>query len=161
MKASSAPALRKELYYPPFSAAGRFGLVCGQMRARRDRFAKNAGWYNRDGEKLGWGDLSYLDIRRIVAGLRKGELFLILSESDSFWAFVRKIGTHGGNCKVDRRERAPGKRFAAEHALYILAPKKRFLVDRHGSFKRKIWKTGGLVFEVIGRDRVRELLALR
>ena len=65
-----------------------FGLYCGQMRGGDAKMTHNSGWYNKSGEKLGFGDLSVKDFKKISKELEKDELFIILGESDSFWNFV-------------------------------------------------------------------------
>ena len=71
--------LKKGLYGHEFRhTSNLFGLGCGQMSAEGGRVIKNGGWYNRSGEKLGWGDLSVEDLRRISCELEDGELFIIL-----------------------------------------------------------------------------------
>lgn len=60
------------------------GLHVGQMRCPED-VAHNGGWYNREGRKLGWGDLSQRDLPNISHNLKDGEVFFVLGEYDSYW----------------------------------------------------------------------------
>ena len=90
----------------------------GQIR-RRD-YCHNAGWYNKEGEKIGWGDLSIQDIHNIKNNLPEGEPFFILSERDSFWNFVTEIGTIGGLCKTDKTESSPGIDYVIEKFRYLI-----------------------------------------
>jgi hypothetical protein len=152
--------LRRGLYAPSYSGTSRFGLMGGQCRNRATSLARNAGWYNKTGEKLGWGDLSVLDARRIAAGLRKGELFLVLSEKAAWLDFVTHVKRgRKSYMKISPREKAPGKRYVADHATYVFAPRKLYLVDRYGVLKRRVWRYRGLVFEVIRPDRLEELIS--
>ena len=146
-------------YGRPYSRRGRFGLMCGQMRGRSCRVMKNAGWYDAAGRKLGWGDLSDADMRRIAAGLRKGELFIVLSETASWWEFVTFIGRgKKRRMKVSRREKAPGKKYLAEKASHILAPRKPLLVDRFGRLKRRRVRVSRLTFAVIRGDETDRII---
>jgi len=61
----------------------RLRLEVGQMRAT-DTF-HNAGWYNRAGDKIGWGDLDYREVAEIPSRLSSGELLYVLPEYKSFW----------------------------------------------------------------------------
>lgn len=61
------------------------GLYSSQMRG--NDLIHNGGWYNRQGVKLGWGDLSPADLMRIAEKITGDEAFIILPEGDSHWAF--------------------------------------------------------------------------
>ena len=134
--------LEKGMYGSEFrSKKGPFGLACGQMRGHD--FCHNAGWYNKAGEKLGWGDLSLDDIRTICREIDPGELFVILSEHDSFWKFTTSIGTIGSMCSVRPDAEAPGVDYIAEHARYIIANGAIYALDAREDFERD-----GVFFQV-------------
>jgi hypothetical protein len=101
------------------------GLTTGQTRMGADKVGHNAGWYNKRGEKVGWGDISLRDMTRIVQLLAKGasdELFITMGEQDSFWNFVEKpIGPIGAMCKTTEQEKAPGFDYLVEHAMYVIS----------------------------------------
>ncbi|RDJ34978.1 MAG: hypothetical protein DWQ19_09090 [Crenarchaeota archaeon] len=101
------------------SKIGPFDLFCGQTR--RDSLVHNGGWYNKYGEKLGWGDLNKKDLHRIKNNLQDDELFIILGERDSFWNFVEHLGTIGAMCKTNEKEQNPGVQYVAEKARYVIA----------------------------------------
>jgi len=91
----------------------------------------NGGWYNKAGEKLGWGDLSVKDMKYICDSLNADELFIILGEQESFWDFVSDLG-HSAQTATTRPEiDAPGVDYVAEHALYILAKGKLHVVAHY------------------------------
>jgi len=46
----------------------KFGICNGQMRSCD--FVHNGGWYNKSGEKIGWGDLSPSDMKIKTEGRR-------------------------------------------------------------------------------------------
>src|SRR3972149_6912698 len=111
--------LTKGMYGNEFSPASKlFGLCCGQRRGS-DKIGHNSGWYNGEGEKLGWGDLNEKDLKRIAKGLESVELFVVLREVDSFWKFVTQHGIIGSMCVTAPTHDAPGKEYIAEHC-YIL-----------------------------------------
>lgn len=66
-----------------------FGLSCGQMRT--PSIAHNASWYNKKGEKLGWGDLGPKDALRIIGELENGEFIVVVGEYDSYWNLKREM----------------------------------------------------------------------
>jgi hypothetical protein len=128
------------------------------MRGRD--FVHNNGWYNKVGEKLGWGDLSPEDFRKISLELEKGELFIILSESDSFWNFVTQPGIIGSMAAVKPTEDAPGVDYVAEKARYIIQNGQLYSVDRYGdSDKETLVTRDGLTFKVLSREAVKALIA--
>lgn len=111
---------------------GLFDLACGQMRSinlhakvplKSDRVLKNLGWYNRRGEKLGCGDMSYCDMFRIRDNLDSGEVLFFLCEDDSFWEFVLEVDpTGGGFCVTDDEIYAPGLRYVLERCVWFVIP---------------------------------------
>jgi len=129
--------------FGPVPATALFGLSCGQVRSRD--FVHNGGWYNRDGEKLGWGDLTLADFQRIAEGLQGDELFIILSENDSFWSFVTSPGIVP---TVKPTIQSPGVDYVAEKAMYIIAPMVLYVVD-HGFRETDTVEVAGLTFRVL------------
>ena len=85
-----------------------FGLMYAQNRT--DEVIRNAGWFNKAGEKLGWGDLSIRDMDNISALLPDGELFLALSEADSNWNMPSNI---------DRF--APGLDYVMQNVVWLVS----------------------------------------
>lgn len=61
------------------------GLRDGEYVPQKDQVFKNAGWYNIDGEKVGWGDLSAQNIHTLSIHLT--EPLLILTEQNSYSNF--------------------------------------------------------------------------
>lgn len=99
------------------------GMKEGQMRGwGNKKVGHNCGWYDRLGNKVGWGDLSKEDLDRVAADLPAGELLIVLSEQKSFWTFVTQIGIIGDLCKTESREQSPGVDYVTEHALFIARP---------------------------------------
>jgi hypothetical protein len=118
--------LTQGMYGTEFGPTSKFmGLRCGQMRTKQ--ITHNSGWYNGDGEKIGWGDLDREDFYRIQSSLEPGDIFVILGEGDSFWKFVDKIGLIGSMCSVQPIVDAPGKIYCAAHAMFIITPDKFFV----------------------------------
>ncbi len=158
--------LTKGMYGERFYAgAGPFGLHSGQMSGRKTRLAKNSGWYNKLGERLtggeGYsGDLSVDDFRRIAKEIAKGELFIVLSESDSHWNLTRRFGEKGSWMMRKKKPRAdaPGVEYVAEHAMYVIARGQLYLVDRHNDLRRRTKMFRGLRFKVLRGDEVKALM---
>lgn len=102
-------------------------LRCGQMRSLY--FCHNAGWYNKHGEKIGWGDLNLSDFKKLRDGLLSTEAFLILSESDSFWKFVeRNPGIIGSMCSTSEEMLQANQKYAIDRAMFLIVKGKIYLV---------------------------------
>ena len=155
---TTQPRLTKGLFGHEFrSASTLFGIRCGQCRGRD--FVHNGGWYNRDGEKLGWGDLAPADFLKISNELEDGELFIILYESDSFWNFVTRLGIIGSMATVKPDVEAPGVDFVAEKCCYIVAKHRLYYVDRNGYSKEETFDRDGLQFTVLTPEAAKQLIA--
>jgi hypothetical protein len=96
-------------------AANPFNIVSGQMRSYD--FVHNGGWYNKKGQKLGWGDLSPDSFADIAQHLPADEVFIVLPESASHWDFVKFTETH---MVVDATAENPGPTYCAEKASYFV-----------------------------------------
>jgi hypothetical protein len=99
-----------------------FGLRTGQMG--RGDVGHNAGWYNKEGEKLGFGDLDKSNIPKIQKALEPGQWFITLGEQDSFWRFVTSYGPIGSMCARSEDEKNPGQKYVAEHYIYAFTKDK-------------------------------------
>ncbi len=93
-------------------------LRVGQMAPKRSMTAKNAGWYNINGEKMGWGDLSTNNFRRISQELEDDELFIVLREGPSYMDFHYP---REWNPSPKGGEHSPGIRYVMKHAAWIIA----------------------------------------
>lgn len=138
-----------------------FGLRCGQMRGGDQKWCHNAGWYNSNGEKLGWGDLSRRDIGNMMEGLFLGEVVIVLSEEDSFWNFVREARDFGWNANVEPDVEAPGKAYVMAKAVYLVTRGQIFYVDRfRGCDKKKVIERDGLLMQVVKPQEVEAVLKI-
>ncbi len=90
---------------------GPFGLRRGQRRV--ERFYHNAGWFNRTGEKLGWGDLSPDDIRKIMSELPEDEIFIIIAENST------------------PRDDVIDRQYVIKNASYIISPNRLVAVRQY------------------------------
>lgn len=98
-----------------------FDIRIGQMRSHRGKRTHNSSWFNRDGEKLGWGDLSEDDLVRIAREIEPGEIFAAVSEHASFREIegrVRQAREAGLEAVADRD--APGSAFVGEFCLLVV-----------------------------------------
>jgi hypothetical protein len=110
--------LTKGMYGTEFDKDSLFGIHCGQIRYRE--VVHNGGWYNSVGEKIGWGDLSSQDFKKISSELQPGEVFIIVGEQDSFWSFVSF--DKGAGTKIEDKEQSPGINYVIEHARWAILP---------------------------------------
>lgn len=152
--------LTKGMYRHEFKPGSNlFGLQCGQIRCGDAKITHNSGWYNKSGEKIGWGDLSTEDFQRISNELKDGEFFIILCESDSFWNFVTQCDPIGSLARTKPTAEAPGIDYVAKHAIYVIARNQLYCVDRYGSLKGEILEErGGLQYKVLKPDAVKTLM---
>lgn len=134
-----------------------FGLRTGQMRSG-GKLTHNSGWYSAAGDKLGWGDLSVSDFRKIQSCLEEGQVFVVLSEQDSFWNFVRNVGMLGSLCTTEPTVEAPGRAYLGAHAKYVITPTEFLYVDDwgYGSLTKDF---DGLSFRVITAEERTKLFA--
>ncbi len=133
------------------------GLINGLVR--KDDFIHNGGWYNKKGEKLGWGDLSVDDFRKISSNLVGSDLFIILNENAAFWNFVtHNPGFTGAMCTVNPDAESPGFEYVAEKCIYVIAKYRFYFVDRIGDTDGETIKRRGLVFKVLKKDDVKAFI---
>ncbi|MDP1689645.1 MAG: hypothetical protein Q8L52_00330 [bacterium] len=152
--------LTKGVYGHQFNRANNlFGIRCGQIRSHE--FVHNGGWYNQQGEKLGWGDLTAADLQRISRELQDGELFVILPESASFWKFVEKesAGPIGSMCATTSDEQAPGIDYVAAECSYIIARGTIHIVSRYTKETDGTFEYEGVTFTRLAPDKANQLLA--
>ena len=153
--------LTKGLYGHQFENASQlFGLRCGQIRGKD--FVHNGGWYNKAGEKLGWGDLSVEDFQRIRRELEEGEMFIILGESDSFWNFVERPGLLGHNAVTKPDVEAPGVDYVAAKARYIITKRPEdgfgmYVVNDYSPKEDQV-NLDGLMFHAMKREDAKAFL---
>lgn len=125
-----------------------FDIKCGQIRSGRDKRTHNSGWYNKAGQKLGWGDLATSDMVRIAHELEPEELFITLSEGMSSW----ETSYYGVS------EEAPGVDYVAEHALYIIAPKHLYMVTDWETFGKKSRNEDGHTFLFLSQREAKQFI---
>lgn len=93
-----------------------FGLRSSRMAC--SEIVHNGGWYNLAGEKLGWGDLSAVDIIRLMAELQGDEAFLVIGEHATHWAFTRHDRARFGTAGMDPS--APGLVYVLKHLRWVI-----------------------------------------
>jgi len=138
--------LSKEMFGREFSPNQNnpFGLHTGQMRA--GSFIHNGGWYNANGEKLGWGDLSIKDVKEIKNNLETKQVFIVLGEHESFWNFVTyNPGVIGAMCETAPDASAPGPGYVYKHMRYAITKDAVWNV-RNLDLKKEPWEEDGLWF---------------
>lgn len=150
--------LQQNMYGSEFNHKSKlFGLHCGQMRCE-GKLVHNGGWYNRNGEKLGWGDLSTDDFLRIRRDLPETELFVVLHEQESFWKFVTQVGWIGSMCSTKPTVDAPGIDYVAEHCAFIVSRVQLYHVEDDERFDSGYWDYYGLKFRRISHEQAKNLL---
>lgn len=132
-----------------------FGLHYGQMNG--GEFGHNSGWYNAFGQKLGYGDLSKADVLRIQQNLPIHEIFITMSERNSFWDFVTQIGIIGSMSSADATIEEPGVDYVADHARFVITRDVIYWADKY-SRAGGLKEYQGLTLQVVDAKRVRYLM---
>jgi hypothetical protein len=136
-----------------------FKIVCGQMRGGPGKITHNSGWYNLDGEKLGWGDLSDSDFKNIQAQLESDQKFVVLSEQDSYWNFVKMSGSvEAMTSTINPAEKHPGREYLIEHARFVITPSGMYWVDEYNSRQEEFTSFGKVRCKRLTREQVLEVL---
>jgi hypothetical protein len=127
-----------------------FGISYGAVMPRDFRFAKNAGWYNKEGEELGFGDLSPQNIEKLKNELLPGELFIILYEEDSWERTINEA--HKRNPKKIGKGKAPGPLYVASRAWIIVAEKVVYEVQTSAVYLKGMGMRLGVPTKIISCD---------
>lgn len=154
---SPAPASNKERATQ--QTEERFGLRSGQVRFE-NKLTHDSGWYDRSGKKLGWGDLDASDFQKISKELEPDEMFIILSQHDSFFNFVDKPDKNKSKwwSTVDPKEKSPGTEYVAENAMCVISQEKFYMVSAGREKDKNSIQKGGLSFEVLTPDEMKALV---
>jgi hypothetical protein len=148
--------LTKRMYGTEMSPVrGPFGLYSGQMRGGITKIQHNAGWFNRAGELLGWGDLCAVDFLAIASTLPHGTPFVVLSEDA--WRFNHADVKRAGITNYDYER--PGTDWVVRHADKIVRNERCYVVERSWTRSDSRWETyGELPFRVISREAARQII---
>ena len=79
----------------------------------------NAGWYNREGVRVGWGDISTLQLELLYTYLPVGEVLFILNEHDSSWGVPKNLDKY-----------SPGVDYVVAKARAVGTPKGLITIQR-------------------------------
>lgn len=107
---------RLELGRPDKEYLGKIGLIAAAEFPRAVRALKNSGWFNRQCEYLGSGDVSLEQPQAVSGNLEEGELVAMLpSDAMSVWSqktFMDRLRR--------RTEFNPGKRYIADRFRLLI-----------------------------------------
>ena len=159
--------LLKGMYYGPTSAQdGLFGLRCDQTPP--EPLLHNAGWYNANGERLGWGSLTAIDLRKIASALTQREAFVVLTEIDTFWENAPWNDSYRDILEpTEGLVDAPGPAYIARKCCFVVIKDRVMLVNRDQALDltrvRQSYHAfvGGLLCEVINPAAAWQLIAER
>lgn len=128
----------------------KLGLRIGAIKAVE--LVHNGGWYNTKGEKIGWGDLASEDIPKIQAALEQGEIFVVLSESDSYWNFVTFADS---KTVVNPKESNPGLDYLSKKARWLISKNMVWFVT---NYETEPAAHLGVTYQPLKREDVKSLL---
>lgn len=135
------------------------GLRDSQMRVSGVKLIHNAGWYNADGVKLGFGDLSAADLVQVAAALPEGTAFVALPERASYWDFA---APNESGLQFSPREAAPGRDYVTEHAVVAVLPGRVLWTLRDGQSLDEAptprGDYGTTSVSYVARDELRQML---
>ena len=151
--------LTKGMYGGEFHPTSKlFGLICGQVSGSYTKITHNSGWYNKHGEKIGWGDLASENFERIARELDDSELFVALGEADSHWNFVDWDKSIKRVFLPNLTEESPGITYVAKHALYVILRNQLYFVDHYGRPGEETRIHHGLSLKRLESKDVRKLM---
>ena len=116
------------------------------MRTMRS-IVHNGGWYNQNGDRVGWGDLSPQDLKKVSEVLDAGEVFVVLREMDAYWDLPSRLGRG--------RMDDPGKEYLVEYACFAVVKDCIYVVDRDDG---KDMGRDGVIIKNLPRDKFKEML---
>ena len=128
-----------------------FGLHAGQIRSVNysncrecgidEKLVHNGGWYNREGEKIGWGDLSLGDMENVRRHLEPKGAFIVLSETDSSENEGSELSDALGKC------------------LWLIVPGAIYEVSDYAT-RRVPVEIGGISYVTISREDIPEIMGI-
>ena len=130
------------------------GIHEGQLKSEYSgKMTHNSGWYDENGAKIGWGDLSVSNFKTIQENLKETEVFYVLSEQDSYWSFMKELKGWNGHPIGDMKENylTPGKEYVRSVARYFINKNGIFIVENEW-IKQEPFTKGGIEFKVIKRE---------
>ncbi len=90
-----------------------------------DPFITISAWYDKNGNRIGLGELSLKDLKLISENLKYDELFIIVNIDDSFWCFISGKKPER-NLDLDENV---SKDFLYNNSIIIIAKNKMYIVD--------------------------------
>ena len=127
--------------------------------------AHNAGWYNANGEKIGWGDLSTSDLKRLIKGMPEGDYMLTMFEGDSFWNFVKPETLNpvsGDHCETTPDENNPGLRYLADKAFMLIERGQVWRCQKYDTHKHgDEYDWHGITLKCMGREEMAQRIGAK
>jgi hypothetical protein len=137
------------------SILDRAKLVIGQHHQEPVSGTRGSGWYDAEGRRIGWGDLTNPELERIAGSLRDDELFLVLHVEDAFYKFLRILVPDVSRRTPD--EDRPGLDHIARNALFVIRKGRIHRVHNlcltHGEERH------GILYATIDREAARRMIS--
>lgn len=130
----------------------RFDLGDGQCLT--DSFVHNGRWFNRQGQLLGYGDLSEHNLSTIADELEAGELFLVMREYDFCIDIKNRKGTYDWeSLPTDER-----RQYVYDHTTFLVAPGKVYEMGGFAQDGTTRTARGGLIIQHMSRERFMQMI---
>ena len=132
-------------------------LTRGQGREHPVCNTRSSSWYDEDGVWMCYGDLSRDDLINIAHALRYGEKFIVIPAYAGFHAFQKAEPVMQKGVRLS--EDAPGCKYVAKHAVFILIRGHIVRVDNLlPAFPSSPDRRDNLIFETIDPDAAVRLI---
>lgn len=118
-------------------AENPWGMYAAQKCSAHVRVIEDAGWYNKCLKYVGFGDLSAKNVVDLAETLPEKELFIALTDKDSFRNFIRETPEHfatfcGGGFPVVPSHDEPGIDYIKDRAVLMVARGSIFMKKKDG-----------------------------
>lgn len=131
---------------PPSEKNNVLGIPIGQqIKTPKNIVARKVKWYNKKGETIGWGDLSYADLKNISEKIDPQEIFIIL---------------HGSHLGEESKSQDPKPlRYIIDNAWFIVTKNQCCIVLKTSHDPRTPqYIINGTFFTVINSTQLLELM---
>jgi len=125
----------------------RFGL--GDAQCVADSFVHNGRWFNRQGQLLGYGDLSKQNLSTIADELKDGELFLVMREFDFCIDIKNRKDTYDWESLLANER----QQYVYDYATFLVAPGKVYEMGGFAQDGTTRTARGGLIIQHMSRKR--------
>lgn len=124
-----------------FDAGSDLFELNSQRGLHNGLMARNSGWFNQNGERLGQGDLGAHDLNRILMSLREDEIFIVVCEA--------------GNAAYQQ----PDQQIVLQYCTHILLPKLHYCFEVTRLVRgQSVYTFDGLAIQPVSPMQARQII---